>query len=277
MKKLSWLSLLLFASTARAALVTLDVSGSSSINTASTFASDPSLPPGSTGLDPLYGPYFVSYFSSGSSITIETDRNGNGLAHDWLLVGGTLNVDMTMPLGALGSIVVHETISLSGGEATQSGDLVFWSHYALTQWSAAGTWQCFGAGICGIVGVPDGSSLPIATLNQVAGVANYDPMYLGLWQLDPTHSTVLASTQAANQVWGPGVSPPVGVPGQPAQWFQFGPTTQRPEDPNGTFPFAMPQPPYPTDIPDPAEPGTGALGLICAVALAYVARARRVA
>jgi hypothetical protein len=55
-KQLLWVSLLLLASTARAALVTFDVSGTGSVDSVSQFSADPSLPPGTTGIDPVYGP-----------------------------------------------------------------------------------------------------------------------------------------------------------------------------------------------------------------------------
>jgi hypothetical protein len=185
---------------------------------------------------------------------------------------------MTLPAGALGSIVVNETISLSGGEGTQIANEVLWSHYALTQWSAAGTWTCVGAQLCGLLGIPDGTALPIATLNQLTGVVNYAPMYLGTWVLDPTLSTLTLTDRAFSQINGPTVAPPL-IPGRPAQWLTFG--TQELcclQDPNGpSFPFPLPQPPYPNDIPDPAEPGAGALGLLAVAGLGYVARARRVA
>jgi len=272
-KLLLSLAFMALASGARGALVTFDVSGIGTVNTVSSFAADPSQPPGTTGIDASFGPYFITHFSPGSSITIETDRNGNGLTNDWRLVSGTLEVDGTLRIGALGSILIDETISLSGGEGTLSGNEVLWSHYALTEWSATGTWQCLGAGLCGLIGIPEGYTAPIAMLDEIMGLTKYDPVYLGIWELDASNSAILGSSKAVTKLGGPYVSPPLS-PGYPAEWLSFGDDIGHVDGPQPPFPYEPPLPPYPNDIPAPAEPGSGALALLVAGAAVYARRAR---
>jgi hypothetical protein len=252
-RSLPWVALLLFASTARAALVTFDVSGTGgSLNTVSASASDPTLPPDSVADDAQLGWFFIRQLSPGSSITVETDRNGDGVGGDWQLVSGTLNVDETLPVYAIGSVVIDETISLAGGEAALFGDQVWWSQEVPTSWSAVGTWQCVGASLCAIIGLPEGAISPIGTLAQYVDWVEQNPTNLGIWLLDRSHSTIGRSNQLVTQLGGP--SDP--APGLPAEWVQLG------------------LPPIDGWLP---EPGTGALGLLSAAALGYVARARRAA
>ena len=214
------LAVLSYSTLASAALVTYNISGVSTVNSVSSFASDPTLPAGSTGFDPVFGPFFIGHSSAGSSITL--DITGTNVS----LVSGTLQfTSLFTPIGALGSIETTTTATASGGVGTLSGDQILWDMSGApgtgTFWSVTGTWTCHGAGLCGIIGIPDGTTLPISTLQGVTGTVSVAPTLLGIWQLNAAHDTILGSTRNTIQNGGPTVTAPL-APGVPAQWYLFG-------------------------------------------------------
>jgi PEP-CTERM motif-containing protein len=221
-----------YTSLAGAAIITFDESGLAAVNSVSSFASDPSLPPGTTGSDPVFGPFFIGKASLGSSMTINTDLNGNGIigeADDVGVTGGTLVFDLTTPIGALGSIESHSIATATGGLGTLTGDTILWDNTGApgtgTFWNVTGTWTCHGAGLCGLIGIPDGSTFPLVgpplPLNAVTGTVPVAPTLLGTWILDPTHTSIAASSWNTIQLGGPTVSAPL-APGVAAQWYTFG-------------------------------------------------------
>ena len=220
-----------YASLAGAANITFDESGKATVNSVSSFASDPSLPPGTTGLDPVFGPFFIGVAGVGSSMSINTDTNGDGIEGDVSLTGGTLKFDLTTPIGALGSIETHSVATATGGVGTLSGDSILWDMSGApgtgTFWNVTGTWTCHGAGLCGLIGIPDGSTFPLVgpplPLNAVTGTVGVAPTLMGIWNLDPTHTSITASTWNTIQVGGPTVTSPLMV-GLPAQWYSYGGT-----------------------------------------------------
>jgi hypothetical protein len=223
-----------YASIAGAANITFDVSGVAAVNSVSSFAADPSLPPGTTGVDPVFGTFFIGKASLGSSMSINTDTNGNGIlgeTNDVSITGGTLLFDLTTPIGALGSIESHSVATATGGVGTLSGDSILWDMSGApgtgTFWNVTGTWTCHGAGLCGLIGIPDGSTFPLVgpplPLNAVTGTVGVAPTLMGIWTLDPTHTTITGSTWNTIQNGGPTVSAPLLV-GLPAQWYTFGST-----------------------------------------------------
>src|SRR5262249_9538634 len=148
------LGVLGYTSLASAAIITYDVSGVAAVNSVSSFASDPSLPPGTTGSDPVFGPFFIGKASTGSSMTINTDTNGDSVEGDVSLVGGTLKfVGLNTPIGALGSIETNVVATASGGLGTLTGNTINWDMSGApgtgTFWNVTGTWTCHGAGLCG--------------------------------------------------------------------------------------------------------------------------------
>jgi hypothetical protein len=218
-----------YSSLAGAAILTFDVSAQGTVNSVSSFASDPNLvAAGQAGLDPDFGPYFIGHFSPGSTLSINTDANGNGIigeADDVALTGGTVNVDLNTPIGALGSIETHVVNTAIGGLGTLTGDQIMWDMSGApgtgTFWSAVGTWTCHGAGLCGLIGIPDGTTLPIATLLGVTMTVPVEPSLMGNWVLDPTHTSIIASTRNTIQTGGPAAPP---GPGLPAQWYTWAST-----------------------------------------------------
>jgi hypothetical protein len=214
------LAVLSYSTLASAAPVTIDVSGAATVNSVSSFAADPTLPPGSTGVDPAFGPYFIGHSSAGSSVSLAITGSSVSLTGATLVFTGLFT-----PIGALGSIETNVVATATGGVGTLSGDQILWDMSGApgtgTSWSVAGTWTCHGAGLCGIIGIPDGTVLPIATLQGVTGTVGVDPTLLGIWNLNPTHDGILGTTRNTIQVGGPTVTAPL-APGQVAQWYQFG-------------------------------------------------------
>jgi hypothetical protein len=213
------LAVLGYSTFASAVPVTFDVSGTATVNTVSANAANPSLPAGSTGLDPIFGPYFIGATSAGSSMSV--DITGTNVT----LTGGSLIFHLNTPIGAIGSVQSDVVATPTGGVGTLSGDQILWDMSGApgtgTFWNVTGTWTCHGAGLCGIIGIPDGTTLPIATLQAVTGTLTVAPTLMGIWQLDPTHTSILGSTWNTIQVGGPDSTDPL-APGQVAQWYTFG-------------------------------------------------------
>jgi len=224
-----------YTSLAGAAVITFDVSGVATVNSVSSFAADPTLPPGSAGFDIDFGPYFIGHSSVGSSMTINTDTNGNsieGEANDVSIVGGTLKfTNLITPIGALGSLETTSVAVATGGVGTLSGNSILWNMSGApgtgTFWSVTGTWTCHGAGLCGLIGIPDGATFPLTgpplPLNAVTGTLGVAPTLMGIWNLNAAHDTITASTWNSIQIGGPAVTSPL-VPGLAAQWYNFGAT-----------------------------------------------------
>src|SRR5262245_43081948 len=60
-------------------------------------------------------PGYTALFSAGSSLTIETDSNGDSIPGDVSLVSGHLKIDAVVPIfGALGTLVTDIDVELSG-------------------------------------------------------------------------------------------------------------------------------------------------------------------
>ena len=210
------LGVLGYSALAGAAQITFTLGTNATVNSVSSFAGDPTLPPGSTGVDPLLGPYFIGPSTSGS-LTI--DITGNAVT----LVGGTLQFDLVTPLGSLGNIESHVVATASGGVGTLSGDSILWDMSGApgtgTFWNATGTWTCHGVNLCNAFGLPaDPTTLPIGTLGLFVGTTSVAPTLLGIWNLDPTHTSILGTTRNTIAI----NSPDSGNPGQIAQWYSFG-------------------------------------------------------
>jgi hypothetical protein len=208
-----------FSTISSAAIINFDISGTGSVDTVSQFAPSP---PG----------FFTTPFNPGSTVQINTDRNGDSVTGDVALVSGTLNINATTPLGALGTIVTNVVVSLAGGTGTLTGQTIMWDLTGPTYIVGAnGVFHCTGA-ICGILQFPAGFNppfppgpltpgfdYPIAGLSLLTGAQNVNPIILGEWDLDAGLANILASSRATNSLGGP--TPPPG-PGLPGQWYLFG-------------------------------------------------------
>jgi hypothetical protein len=186
---------LAFSTASNAAIITINVSGTGSANTVSQFA------------PPVPG-YFILPFSVGSSVTIDTDANGDSVVGDVALVSGTLGVNGTTPLGALGSITTSGvTVTMTGGTGVLTGDDILWDLSGPTYLSSVGTFSCAGA-ICGILQFPPGTPLvpgapyPIAVLPLLTGASPVNPMIMGTWDLDASLTSILGSSRATFTLGG---------------------------------------------------------------------------
>jgi hypothetical protein len=241
------LGVLGYTSLAGAALVTFSLGTDTTVNSVSGSAANPFLPAGATGFDPYYGPIFIghstavvtdpnnangAYLGQTSSITINTDLNGDGIEgqpNDVGMVGGTLFFDLFTTIGALGDLETHTHTTISGGVGTLVGDQILWDVSGApgtgTFYATDGTWRCVGEGLCVAIGLPPGTTvgpnLPIASLQGVTGTVTVAPTLLGMWQLNAAHDTILGSQDNTIQNGGSSVSPPL-YPGLPAQWYVFG-------------------------------------------------------
>ena len=184
--------LLAVANTPRAALLVFDVSGTGSVNEISGFAP----PPG----------YFISAFGPGSSVSVETDTNGDSIVGDVSLLGGTLNTSRFFELGALGAISTNSVAFMTGGEGALIGGGIVWS--SPTSFSEVGTFRCFGAICENGVDHPIGGWLALMSIEPPT-----DPTPLGRWDLDAAMSTILGSSRAISAL---------GAAGSPASWYLFG-------------------------------------------------------
>lgn len=193
---------LAFGTPSHAALITYDLTGTSSVQTVSQFAP---VPPG----------YFTTLFSAGSYMTINTDANGDLVEGDVSNFGGVFNIIGTTPLGALGSISTDVVVTAYGGGGTLSGSQILWS--TPVGLNSTGTFSCAGA-ICGIFGLTPGAPYPIAGLAALTGAVPVNPVDFGTWTLAGDLSSILSSTNAVITLGGP--TPPPG-PGLPSQWYTF--------------------------------------------------------
>ena len=231
---------------ADAAPVTYDVSGHGSIATVTSAVPDP---PG----------YVTTFFSPGSSVTLDLDRNGNGVIGDVALVSATLVTDRTLDFGGLGAIHSNAVLTLSGGQGALPYTDIYWDPAVPTAIQQTGTFTCTGQ-ICLILGIDPGQPRTLDELDQVIGQLLVPPT-LSYWRLSPDLSQILGSTRAVYKLSGP--SGPLGF-GEPAEWILFGPLDLNP-------PVGSP-PPFPPgrDAPEP-----GLLALVLLMACALVARAQR--
>lgn len=196
-----------FSTASQAAIINFDVSGTGSLTTISSLG------------------VFVSPFAAGSSVSVNTDTNGDSIEGDVSLVSGTLNVIGTTDLTSLGlgSIDSNVVNTLSGGTGSLSGEDILWSNDADVSVVASGTVTCHGA-ICsffqdGMGGTwVDGVAYPYALwqANQVgAGNTYINPTALGTW--DVVAGTIVGSSQE----W---ITVQTSNPAQPTSYFLFGAT-----------------------------------------------------
>jgi hypothetical protein len=193
-------AVLAFGTSTRAATVNFNVSATGSVTSVSQFGDH------TCGANPCY----VNPFAPGSSVSV--DITGGAVS----LLSGTLNVVGTNSLAALGSIDVNTSSSLTGGTGVLSGTSILW--FTPTSVATSGSFTLHGA-ICGIVGAPCDTPLPIAALASITMTVAVNPVSLGVWDLNSTLDAILGSNQAVISTGGP--NPPPG-PGLPAQWYLFG-------------------------------------------------------
>src|SRR5512144_867989 len=88
-----------FSTVSNAALISYNVSGTGSLTTISSIG------------------VFNTPFSAGSSVSVNTDTNGDSIEGDVSLTGGTLNIIGTTDLSflGLGSLDTNVVVTLSGG------------------------------------------------------------------------------------------------------------------------------------------------------------------
>lgn len=196
-----------FSTVSNAALISYNVSGTGSLTTISSIG------------------VFNTPFSAGSSVSVNTDTNGDSIEGDVSLTGGTLNIIGTTDLSflGLGSLDTNVVVTLSGGTGVLSGEDILWGTGHNTTVASAGTVTCHGA-ICsffqdGLGGTwVDGVPYPIALYqaNQVgAGNTYINPTSLGTWDVSG------ASIVGSSQEW---LTVQTSNPAQPTSWYNFGPT-----------------------------------------------------
>jgi hypothetical protein len=204
-------AVLAFGTVSQAATITYDLTGSV-LQTGSTLAP----PPG----------YFTTPFSAGSSLTVNTDTNGDGTVGDVSLVGGTLQINGTTNLGIYGTFISATTVTLTGGTGALTGSSLLWNTDTAT--ATTGTFGCTGS-ICGLLGITEGTVYPISVYQAFVasqGVTALNPFSLGPMSFS---SSALAST-------GPAVTAIVAATGGPASWYLFNGTAV-PEP--GTFALVL--------------------------------------
>ena len=196
-------ALLAFGSVSRAAVITFDVgaAGNGTLNTASTLAP---FPPG----------YFTTIIGSPSSITVDTDADGNGTAGDVALLSGSLHIAGVTDLGPYGTFISDVTTALSGGTGVLSGEDILWNATPGTSFASTGTFGCTGA-ICGLLGITEGTVYPLSVYQAFQtsqGVVQVGLVSLGIW--DILAGQIVGTNMAVSAI--------VGATGQPAQWINIG-------------------------------------------------------
>jgi hypothetical protein len=183
---------LAFGSISSAALITYNLTGTSTVSTVGT----------SLVTTPL---------SAGSYVTLNNDANGDGTTGDISLFGGVYQIDSVTVLGGgLGTITTDVTVTAySGGTGTLSGGSILWATGVLHD--TTGFWTCAGP-ICGSLGVPVGPPIPIAFLGLALGQVAVSPVNYGTWTVAPDLSAILSTT---NVVVG------LSAAGANAQWYNF--------------------------------------------------------
>jgi len=196
-----------FGTVSSAATITFNVGGTSVLQTASQLAP----PPG----------YFTSFFSAGSTITIDTDRNHDGTVGDVLLTAGTLYLNDATDLGDYGTFNTTATTYLSSATGTLNGSnqIVWDANTAFYANDPASTFFCTGI-VCTLLGDPpgltEGQVYPLQTYTDILAKGNVvpiDPFSLGTWQLDGS----LTSFQAT----GPAFITILTTTQQPTSWYVF--------------------------------------------------------
>jgi hypothetical protein len=193
---------LAFGTSSHAALITYDVSGATTVQTVSSFAP----PPG----------YFTTPVSSGSSLTLNNDANGDSITGDYTIDSSTLNVNSVTNIGG-GAIVITTAVvaSFTGGAGTLSGSDILWS--APAAFIATGTLVCTGPQ-CGVIGLTAGATYPISVLNTIASADPVPNPVLGTWNLSADLSQILSSDPAVTGVFN--AASPAGE-GVPYSWYSF--------------------------------------------------------
>jgi hypothetical protein len=203
-----------------AAIITYDVSGYSSLNTGN------SLPP---------PPYFTTPASAGSSLTINTDTNGDSVVGDVSLVSGHLNLVGSTDTG-FGLFNSNVVTTFTGGTGTLSGSTILWSSSTLR--SNVGTFTCTSL-VCGALGVTEGPTYDISIYDAYlvapvasggAGLTSLNPFSLGAWNFSPGGISTVSPTGISVSY----VS--IGSAGaSPAIFYVFGGTVPEP----GTFALVL--------------------------------------
>src|SRR5262245_41824927 len=70
-------------------------------------------------------------FGASSSVTLETDRNGDGTVGDIALVTATLNITHPIVL-PVGTLTIDEVLTLQGGTGTMTGSQILWDPTPVT-------------------------------------------------------------------------------------------------------------------------------------------------
>jgi len=196
----------LFGADSRAVQITINVSGDGNWDYVSSLVPNP---PGTI------------LFGAGSSLTIETDTNQDGVIGDVTLVGGTLKIVGSLSLGAYGSFSFDMEGSESGATGSLSGNQILWATPASIQTSPAGTFECGGA-VCGLMGRTQGTVYPISVFfgfNASDGGTLLSSAPLGTWKMSGPLDQILGSSRQTIALGG--ATPPPGQ-GLPSEWYAFG-------------------------------------------------------
>jgi PEP-CTERM motif len=210
-------AVLAFSTVSSAAVINFDVSavgggGDTSVGCGQTAGG--CLQTGST-LAPAPG-WFTTGFATGSTVSVETDTNGDGIlgqAGDVSFLTGSLHIAGTTDLGAYGTFLSDVTVAMSGGQGTLSGEDILWYSSVGTNIASTGTFGCTGA-ICGLIGITEGVVYPISVYDAFVaaqGVTALSNINLGFWNI--SSGNILGSSMAVTAVT---------AAGGPASWYLFG-------------------------------------------------------
>jgi MYXO-CTERM domain-containing protein len=197
---------LILAAPARSAPVTFDLSGvvgswsrSTDDNAAipgpptngGTCAPGMASPPAPSGAG---NDCFRYPFAEGSSVTI--DITGDAVS----LLSGSLIVDAVSSL-VFNTIVItqhFETTLAGGATGTLVGNTILWSTPA--NMSTVGTINCTGVN-CGLISMSEGAEYSLEpTFSSITNTITGPWLHLDSWLLDPSHTTIVASTIAVNRM-----------------------------------------------------------------------------
>ncbi len=139
---------------------------------------------------------FSNGLGAGSYVTIQDDTNGDLTPGDVSIAAGTLFLNATFNLGALGTITPNTSSTIYGATGVLTGSTIAWDP-GTTLLATTGTFQCTGA-ICGALSITEGVSYDISIFNAFSaslGNVTVNPSNLGTWNLAADLSAILSSSQ----------------------------------------------------------------------------------
>jgi len=188
--------------------------------------------------DNTFGRFFVGGFQAGSSLTIETDTNGDYVTGDISIVSSSLrSLNATVLFG--GAIIFYTDVigSFTGGLGTLTGSDIVWSTNA--DFAYGGSFQCGDYGVlainCETLGMGaydtnahDGSPGFDYTIEYLSLIANTtvltgtETINLGTWNMAPGLTSITGSTNATTSIFN-------ALPSQASGYYHFGPYIPVPE------------------------------------------------